>query len=147
MKRTQKQAPERWGRRAETLTAWLLRRKGYVILERSLVTPAGEIDIVARRSLVLVIVEVKARQLLDMESIVSDRQRRRRRGWLEIGPDLTTMPFDLISSSSSLGNGRGISTMPGVPMTRQSQSAFEILAGPGESPYPVFNFDLNLPEK
>ena len=77
MKGPQKQAAERWGRRAETLTTWLLRLKGYVILERCLVTPAGEIDIVARRGLVLVIVEVKARQLLGMEGILSDRQRRR----------------------------------------------------------------------
>lgn len=77
MKGPQKQAAERWGRRAETLTTWLLRLKGYVILERCLVTPAGEIDIVARRGLVLVIVEVKARKFLDMEGIVSERQRRR----------------------------------------------------------------------
>ena len=77
MKGPQKQAAERWGRRAETLTTWLLRLKGYVILERRLVTPAGEIDIVARRGLVLVIVEVKARQFLDMEGIVSERQTRR----------------------------------------------------------------------
>ena len=71
----------------------------------------------------------------------------RRRSLLAIGSDLKTMPFDLISSSSSLGNGRGISKMPGVPMTRPSQSAFEILAGHGESPYPEVNFDLNLPGK
>ena len=77
MKGPQKRATERWGRRAETLTAWILRLKVYVIHVRRFVTPAGEIDIVARRGLVLVIVEVKARQLLDMEGIVSDRQRRR----------------------------------------------------------------------
>ena len=72
---------------------------------------------------------------------------KRRRGWLEIGRDLKTLPFDLVSSSSSLGNGRGISKMPGVPMTRPSQSASEILAGPRESLYPKVTFDLNLPEK
>ena len=48
-----------------------------MILERRLVTPAGEIGIIARRGPVLVIVEVKALQLLDKEGIVSDRQRRR----------------------------------------------------------------------
>ena len=41
MKGPQKQAAARWGQRAEILTAWLLRLKGYVILERRLVTPAG----------------------------------------------------------------------------------------------------------
>ena len=61
MKGPQKQAAERWGQRAEILTAWLLRLKGYVILERRLVTPAGDFDIVTRHGLVLLIVEVKAR--------------------------------------------------------------------------------------
>ena len=40
-------------------------------------TPAGEIDIVARCGLGLVIVEVKVQQLRDMEGIVSDGQKRR----------------------------------------------------------------------
>ena len=49
------------GRRAEDLSAWALRLKGYRILARRFRCPAGEIDIVARRGGVLAIVEVKAR--------------------------------------------------------------------------------------
>jgi putative endonuclease len=53
---------EVWGRRAETIAVWLLRFKGYAILARRERTPAGEIDIVARRGRTLVAVEVKARR-------------------------------------------------------------------------------------
>ena len=49
------------GRRAETLSAWLLRVKGYRILARRFRTPAGELDIVARRGRIIAFVEVKAR--------------------------------------------------------------------------------------
>ena len=52
---------ERIGRRAETLSAWVLRCKGYRILARRYRTPVGEIDIVARRGHTLVFVEIKAR--------------------------------------------------------------------------------------
>lgn len=52
---------DRRGRAAERLAAWLLRLKGYRILERRLSTACGEIDLVARRGGVLVFVEVKRR--------------------------------------------------------------------------------------
>ena len=51
----------RLGLRAEMLAAMLLRLKGYRILAQRLKTPAGEIDMVARRGRSLAIVEVKAR--------------------------------------------------------------------------------------
>lgn len=54
-------AAHRLGLRAERLAALLLRLKGYRILATRLKTPAGEIDMVARRGNALVIVEVKAR--------------------------------------------------------------------------------------
>lgn len=71
-------AAERRGRRAETIVAWLLRAKRYRILQRRFRTPAGEIDIVARRRDVLVIVEVKRRtdQTAALEA-VTGRQRDR----------------------------------------------------------------------
>lgn len=55
-----------------------LRLRGYRILARRLRTPAGEIDLVARRGAVLVAVEVKARPSVDAAlSAVSTRQRLR----------------------------------------------------------------------
>ena len=56
------------GRRAETLCTWLLRAKGYRILARRFRTPAGELDIVARRGRTVVFVEVKARA--DLEAAI-----------------------------------------------------------------------------
>lgn len=63
---------------AETWAAVWLRLKGYRILARRERTPAGEIDLVARRGDVLVAVEVKARPNLE-EALagVSTRQRLR----------------------------------------------------------------------
>jgi putative endonuclease len=50
------------GRAAEEAAAVMLRREGYRVLARNLVTPYGEIDIVAERKGALVFVEVKARR-------------------------------------------------------------------------------------
>jgi putative endonuclease len=54
-------AAHRLGLRAERRAALLLRLKGYRILATRLKTPAGEIDMVARRGRALAIIEVKAR--------------------------------------------------------------------------------------
>ena len=72
-----KQAETR-GRRAETLCAWVLRLKGYRILARRFRTPAGELDIVARRGRTVAFVEVKARADLDaaLQSITPHQQAR-----------------------------------------------------------------------
>jgi len=64
-KRSRKNAEQR-GRRAETLAAWLLRLKGYKILEMRHKTPYGEIDIIAAKGDVLAIVEVKQRQTMGL---------------------------------------------------------------------------------
>ena len=56
-----RRAAEGRGRRAETIAAWYLRLKGYRILARRYRTPAGEIDIVARRGRTIAFVEVKMR--------------------------------------------------------------------------------------
>ena len=67
---------EGFGRLGEAIAVWLLRLKGYRIVERRARTPAGEIDIVASRGHVLAAVEVKARRMPD-EEIVTARQRQR----------------------------------------------------------------------
>jgi len=46
---------------AETLCLWALRLKGYRILARRYRSPAGEIDLIAKRGAILAAVEVKAR--------------------------------------------------------------------------------------
>ena len=68
----------RRGRWAETLCVWYLRLCGYRILARDFRVPVGEIDIVARRGSVLVMVEVKARtSRSDGASAILARQRSR----------------------------------------------------------------------
>lgn len=66
------------GRWAESLSAGLLRLKGYRIVTRGFRLPIGEIDIVARKSDMLVCIEVKARRnLRDAAEAVTPHQRRR----------------------------------------------------------------------
>ncbi len=68
----------RTGRWAEGLCAALLRLKGYRIVARGFRLPVGEIDIVARKSDVLVCVEVKARRnLREATEALTPHQRRR----------------------------------------------------------------------
>jgi len=53
---------ERAGRVGETAAAWWLRLKGWRILARRVRTPAGEIDLIARRGNLVAFVEVKRRK-------------------------------------------------------------------------------------
>jgi putative endonuclease len=57
----QRRDAEAAGRRGERLAAWWLRLKGWRILDRRVRTPAGEVDLVARRGNLVAFVEVKAR--------------------------------------------------------------------------------------
>jgi putative endonuclease len=53
---------EKAGRVSETAAAWWLRLKGWRILARRVRTPAGEVDLVARRGNLIAFVEVKRRK-------------------------------------------------------------------------------------
>jgi putative endonuclease len=66
--------------------------KGYRILARRFRSPVGEVDIVARRSRLLIFVEVKARARLDdaAEAVLPRQQRRIAAAaavWLADNPD------------------------------------------------------------
>ncbi|MBN8809561.1 MAG: YraN family protein [Sphingomonas sp.] len=56
-----RRAAEAAGRRGERIAGWWLRLKGWRILNRRVRTPAGEVDLVARRGNLIAFVEVKAR--------------------------------------------------------------------------------------
>lgn len=56
-----RRAAEQRGRRGERLAAWYLRLKGWRILDMRVKTPAGEVDLVARRGRLVAFVEVKTR--------------------------------------------------------------------------------------
>ena len=71
-------AAERFGRHAEALCRLALRLGGYRVVAVRERTPAGEIDIVARRGATLAIVEVKARgDAVRAAEALSARQRNR----------------------------------------------------------------------
>lgn len=93
----------RLGLSAESRAATLLIAKGFRIAARRWRSPAGEIDIVARRGTLLIFVEVKARALLDDAAwSVTERQKRRiaaaASAWLAAHPDDAScdMRFDAV---------------------------------------------------
>ncbi len=61
MSRAERRRAFRRGHWAERLCAAHLRLRGYRVIARRLRTPAGEIDLVARRAGMLAVIEVKAR--------------------------------------------------------------------------------------
>lgn len=97
-------AAYRRGLSAETLAAWLLRAKLYRVLARRYRTPAGEIDIIARRGRTIVFVEVKTRpdRLQALEAVGANARRRIARAaelWLAAHPGATgfDLRFDLVT--------------------------------------------------
>lgn len=66
------------GRRAEVICALWLMAKGYRVLGFRLRTPWGEIDLLARKGRLIVVVEVKRRRTLaEALEAVTPRQRER----------------------------------------------------------------------
>ena len=57
-----RRAAELSGRDGETRAAWFLRATGWRILDQRVRTPAGEVDLVARRGKLIAFVEVKTRR-------------------------------------------------------------------------------------
>ncbi|WP_150290610.1 YraN family protein [Sphingobium estronivorans] len=71
-------AAEKRGRQAERIAGWWLRLKGWQIIGRRMRTPAGEVDLVARRNRMLAFVEVKARATAaDLDLAIDERRLAR----------------------------------------------------------------------
>ena len=73
-----RQQAERRGHRSEWIAAWYLRLKGYRIMAQRYKVKSGEVDIIARRGDLIVMVEVKARAtvLEAMDAISATAMRR-----------------------------------------------------------------------
>ncbi|OQM74863.1 YraN family protein [Manganibacter manganicus] len=94
----------RRGHRSEWLAAMALMLKGYRILARRHRTRLGEIDLIARRGDLMVVVEVKARKTLKeaMEAIAPGSERRIEGAadlWLSRQPDYSRLSvrFDMVA--------------------------------------------------
>jgi putative endonuclease len=61
---TNRQKAHQLGHRSEMIAAWFLRLKGYKIMARRFKTKVGEVDIIARKRDLIIMVEVKARPSL-----------------------------------------------------------------------------------
>ena len=68
----------RAGHGAERLAIVYLRLKGYQIVARRYLVKGGEIDIIARKGLTIVFVEVKRRATMDEAMIAIEPAKRRR---------------------------------------------------------------------
>ena len=76
--RERRRKAEKLGHLAEEAAAWLLRSKGYRILDQRVTTGQGEIDLIAKRGQVIAFVEVKARPTHDQAlEAVTPRQAKR----------------------------------------------------------------------
>lgn len=96
--RPEKTVAFRLGISAESRAAAYLIAKGFRILARRWKSPAGEIDIIARRRHLLIFVEVKARNTLDeaAEAVLVRQQRRIAAAaevWLAAYPDAALRDF------------------------------------------------------
>jgi putative endonuclease len=102
--RASRQLHERRGHRGEWLAALALRLKGYRIVARRHRTRLGEIDLIARRGDLVLIVEVKVRPTLvqAMEAIARMSERRIEAAtdlWLARQPDHARLSirFDMVA--------------------------------------------------
>jgi putative endonuclease len=94
----------RRGHRGEFLASLALMLKGYRIVARRYRTPLGEIDLIARRGDLVLIVEVKARpSVIEAMDAVAYSSERRIEGaadlWLARQPDHArlSLRFDLVA--------------------------------------------------
>lgn len=92
------------GIRAEKLAAWWLRFQGFSIIARRYKTRSGEIDLIARRGTLVLIVEVKRRKTLveAIEAISKYNEKRIEAAadiWLarQVDQHLLCLRFDLIA--------------------------------------------------
>lgn len=99
-----RRARYRLGLSAESIAALFLRCKGYSIIGHRFKTPAGEIDLVARRGRRLAFVEVKRRPTLDeaLDAVTARQRRRVTRAaelWLKRNPRFAVLDhgFDVIA--------------------------------------------------
>ena len=95
---------EKRGHRSEWLAAWALRLKGWRIVAKRFKTKTGEVDLIARRRDLIIMVEVKARASLieAMDSVTPTAQRRIEAAgdiWLARQPDFSTLSvrYDLVA--------------------------------------------------
>lgn len=99
-----RQKAERRGRFSEWFAALYLLLKGYRILALRFRTPAGEVDIIARRGDLVCFIEVKARGNVQgaLDAVSQHTQRRIRASadlWLSRQPDRDrlSLRFDIIA--------------------------------------------------
>lgn len=73
-----RKAAEASGRRGERIAAWWLRLKGWRVLDTRVRTPAGEVDLVARRGNLIAFVEVKTRKsAAELDFAIDERRLSR----------------------------------------------------------------------
>jgi putative endonuclease len=95
---------EKRGHRSEWLAAWALRLKGWRIVAKRFKTKTGEVDLIARKRDLIIMVEVKARASLieAMDSVTPTAQRRIEAAgdvWLARQPDFSKLSvrYDLVA--------------------------------------------------
>lgn len=104
MARLSRQDAQKRGHRGEWLAAWALRFKGYRIVAMRFKTKVGEVDIIARKRDLIIMVEVKARSTLieAMDAITPSAMRRIEAAgdiWLARQPDFARLSirYDMVA--------------------------------------------------
>jgi putative endonuclease len=95
---------QRWGHVSEWLAAASLVLKGYRIMKMRYKTKTGEVDIIARKGHLIVMVEVKARRTIEeaFDAVTVTSQRRIENAgdlWLaqQKNPHLLSVRYDIIA--------------------------------------------------
>ncbi len=103
-KTARRRRAQQWGRLAEWIAAASLIFKGYRILKMRYKTKIGEVDIIARKGQLIVMVEVKARRTIEeaLDAVTVTAQRRIESAgdlWLakQKNAHLLSIRFDIIA--------------------------------------------------